>query len=174
MCTFGITLDTYCICVLFYVWLWTSKPTLSYFYKRRNGSFSIVIVIHVCSISMIVFSILHFIVLWMLGSVQQMLSCVYSNEWYVCIIWKHGCVYQMKTRVPFWEQLIDFMAKSHHGKGESGFSILCVMFSVLCVQFWVRRYYLEKSVLTIVTKIDGFIYLWDCKLSWICILMTPK
>ena len=99
----------------------------------------IVIAIHVCFISMIVFSILHFIVLWMLGSVQQMLSCVYSNEWYVCIIWKHGCVYQMKTRVPFWEQLIDCMAKESHGKGETGFSILCVMFSVLCVQFWECR-----------------------------------
>ena len=58
----------------------TSKATQSHFTKREVAhspeSFSFIHI--VCSISKIVFSILLFCVLYMLGSVQQMLSCVYS------------------------------------------------------------------------------------------------
>ena len=51
---------------------------------------------------------------------------VVCTQWmYVCVFWKYGCVYQMKTRVPFCEQLRDLMAKSHLAKGVSGLA-LCV------------------------------------------------
>ena len=45
-------------------------------YKNVNSSFSIIVIHIVCSISTIVCSILHHNVLYVLGSVKQMLSCV--------------------------------------------------------------------------------------------------
>ena len=133
------------ICVLFYVCLWEKWAYTGSFYKKGIGSFTRVIVIHsVCSISIIVFSILLFSVLYMLGSVQPKAWLCLFNEWYVCVMWKYGCVYQMKTRVPFCEHVKRFDGKELFCKGMPGFSNLCVMFGVLCVQFWKKRTVLKN------------------------------
>ena len=69
------------ICVLFYVCLWEKWANTGSFYKKGIGSFTRVTVIHsVCSISTIVFSILLFCVLFMLGSVQPKAKLCLFNE----------------------------------------------------------------------------------------------
>ena len=89
--------------------------------------------------------------------------CVYSMIVCVCVIWKYGCVYQMKTRVPFCEQLRKrFDGKESSCKGSVRFSILCVRFSVMCVQFWESRYCSEKRVLTIVKNCKSM----DIRTAW--------
>src|SRR4029434_10014859 len=77
----------------------------------------------------------------MLGSVRQMLSCVYSMNVCVRILKIWLCVPNENT---------SFYGKESSCKGSVRFSILCVRFSVFCVQFWESRYCFEKRVLTIV------------------------
>ena len=70
----------------------------------------------------------------MLGSVQPKDSCVYSMNG-MCVSCENMAVYQMKTRAPFCEHVKRFDGKELFCKGMPGFSNLCVMFGVLCVQF---------------------------------------
>ena len=85
----------------------------------------------------------------MLGSVQQMLSCVYSMNVCVCLLKIWLCVPNENTSSILWT-VKRFDGKESSCKGSVRFSILCVRFSVFCVQFWESRYCFEKRVLTIV------------------------
>ena len=131
------------ICVLFYVCLWEKWAYTGSFYKKGIGSFTRVIVIHsVCSISIIVFSILLFSVLYMLGSVQPKDSCVYSMNG-MCVSCENMAVFtKWKHEFHFVNMLRDLMAKSCFAKGCQGLAICvwCLEFCVCSfeknVQFW--------------------------------------
>ena len=98
----------------------------------------------------------------MLGSVQQMLSCVYSMNVCVCLLKIWLCVPNENTSSILWT-VKRFDGKESSCKGSVRFSILCVRFSVFCVQFWESRYCFEKRVLTIVKNCNiSLIHLQCC------------
>ena len=119
----------FCVCCVMFDYD-NSRPTqffICIFFKGKCFS----LLYMVCCISMIVFSVFHFIVLWMLGSVLQMMAV--CTHWMVCVyhLKKWLCVPNENRSFILWTGE-NFWCHSLLEKGVSGLAF-CVWGFEFCV-----------------------------------------